>query len=111
MKEELKLKEEPKPNEGPKPKEKPKLKEPRKIHAAKVDRENNLSDIWANCQPSWKFTKAVLHIQQPYKKFSGHTNYLSKLGRFVGRVQFRNSLHSIRGVAANRWPTKDNHKY
>ncbi len=83
------------------------------VQGAKVDRENNLesrsSDILTHCQPSGKFTKAVLQIQQHKKKFSGQKSFqtivrnrvLSKIRSFFGRDQFRNSLHRI-GVVAKR---------
>ena len=45
------------------------------VQGAKVDRENNLSDILTHCQPSGKFTKAVLQIQKHYKKFSGPKSF------------------------------------
>ena len=53
------------------------LKEASIIQGAKVDRENNLSDILTHCQPSGKFTKAVLQIQQHHKKVL-RTEKLSK---------------------------------
>ena len=79
------------------------------VQGAKVDRENNLSDILTHCQPSGKFTKAVLQIQQHYKKFTGQNSFhtivgnrvLSKIRSLFGSVQFRNSLHRI-GVVAKR---------
>jgi len=85
------------------------LKADNVVQGAKVDRENNLSDILTHCQPSGKFTKAVLQIQQYYKKFSGQKSFqsivrhrvLSKIMSLLGRVQFRNSLQRI-GVEAKR---------
>ena len=79
------------------------------VQGAKVDRENNLSDILTHCQPSGKFTKAVLQIQQHYKKFTGQNSFhtivgnrvLSKIRSLFGNVQIRNSLHRI-GVVAKR---------
>lgn len=79
------------------------------VKGAKVDRENNLSDILTHCQPSGKFTKAVLQIQQHYKKFTGQNSFhtivgnrvLSKIRSLFGSVQFRTSLHGI-GVVAKR---------
>ena len=56
------------------------LKEASIIQGAKVDRENNLSDILTHCQPSGKFTKAVLQIQQHHKKFSGQKNFQNIVG-------------------------------
>ena len=80
------------------------------VQGAKVDRENNLSDILTNCQPSGKFTKAVLQIQQHYKKFSGQKSFhtivgnrlVSAIRSFFGRVQFRNSLKRIEVVTLRR---------
>ena len=40
------------------------LKEASIIQGAKADRENNLSDILTHCQPSGKFTKAVLRTEK-----------------------------------------------
>ena len=86
------------------------LKEASIIQGAKADRENNLSDILTHCQPSGKFTKAVLQIQQHHKKFSGQKNFqnivgnrlVSTLRSYLGRVQSRNSLHSIGEMAHRR---------
>jgi hypothetical protein len=85
------------------------LKEATIIQGSKVDRENNLSDILTHCQPSGKFTQAVIQIQKHYKKFSGQKSFqsivrhrvLSKIMSLLGRVQFRNSLKRI-GVVAKR---------
>ena len=85
------------------------LKADNVVQGAKVDRENNLSDILTQCQPSGKFTQAVIQIQQHYKKFSGQKSFqsivrhrvLSKIMSLLGRVQFRNSLKRI-GVVAKR---------
>ena len=72
------------------------LKESSIIQGAKADRENNLSDILTHCQPSGKFTKAVLQTQQHHKKFSGQKNFnfqnivgnrlVSTLRSYLGRV-------------------------
>ena len=53
------------------------------VQGAKVDRENNLSDILTHCQPSGKFTKAVLQIQQHYKKFTGQPSFHTIVGNRV----------------------------
>ena len=84
------------------------------VQGAKVDRENNLSDILTHCQPSGKFTKEVLQIQQHHEKFSGQKSFhnivrsrlVSSLRSFLGRVQSMNSLHSTyRGDGPERTPT------
>ena len=53
------------------------------VQGAKVDRENSLSDILTQCQPSGKFTKAVLQIQQHYKKFLGQKSFQTIVGNRV----------------------------
>ena len=62
------------------------LKADNVVQGAKVDRENSLSDILTHCQPSGKFTQAVIQIQQHYKKVL-RTEKLSKYRETSGVIK------------------------